>query len=203
MKKRLLSVIGVLWVIIIVVYGGHYRYLNSLYSPVTIQQSLEQSINNEIVDFEAHSPVFNQNNKETWLNFCQKKPFRDVVIFEGDSLIFYSNNELIISDKLLFNTDSLGFLKTPNRYIVARPFHVSDSVFTAFHLISIKTDYNIQNAFISNQVLIVPELPSGLALFSYPALNTFPVSVNHQTLFYADCWLFGRCYDSFVPSLAF
>lgn len=186
MKKRLLSVIGVLWVIIIVVYGGHYRYLNSLYSPVTIQQSLEQSINNEIVDFEAHSPVFNQNNKETWLNFCQKKPFRDVVIFEGDSLIFYSNNELIISDKLLFNTDSLGFLKTPNRYIVARPFHVSDSVFTAFHLISIKTDYNIQNAFISNQVLIVPELPSGLALFSYPALNTFPVSVNHQTLFYVS-----------------
>ncbi|HKK11052.1 MAG TPA: hypothetical protein VJ939_09455, partial [Bacteroidales bacterium] len=119
-NRRRVIINSVVFLLALTIYLGVHNHYSTYLNIGNVAKELEQSINDEIKDVRDFVEQTECDDYDRMMTYASQKPYRDFFVVKGDSVVYYTSNELIISDPCAFQEQENGFClaKTPNRLIL-------------------------------------------------------------------------------------
>lgn len=160
-KKKVLVNLLISGILLVVYLGVSHHY--GRYTQVeSVEKILHEKISQEINEVESSV----QNAGAIEHSFLDKlsdmQPYRDLIYFKNDSLVYYSTNEISWQDTCLEKPETC-LVKSANRYLIVHPIAISSDE-KMIHLVTIKMNYDIPNRFLNNEYVIDESIPSQFKL---------------------------------------
>lgn len=150
----------ILFLLALFIYLGVDSYYRDYLQLPKVAETLEAAINEEreeVAEFVSSKETLNFG---ALMGFAAEEPYRDFFILNKDSIIYYTSNELIISNPCVFSDSNSGYCltQTPNRSIL---FHkeVWSPDTSLIHVISLKNRYSVSNRFLVNNWVVDRDIP--------------------------------------------
>ncbi len=182
-KKVLWNLLALL--LTTVVFFAFYFHLKGFLD----EEKLSEYLSNEISEEILRADTFLKTNPDldSITKFAGKETHRDFFILDNDSIIFYTNNQIILNDECIQKVikKDVSVINTPNRVILSKKYSQTPDSSLLF-IISIKQMYSISNAFLNNIFVIDESIPKQLTIKTKPgdhqvkAGDEYLFSINNE-----------------------
>jgi len=147
----------------------------------------ENQMEEDLRDTVLVNELLNQTIDEKRLKWLNEKPY-ELLLYKDDSLLFWSDNKALPTEKQLNGTlyDRLIHLKNAYYEIVKNPISLSSNEnFQLIGLLPVKYDYPIDNQYLKSKIAFPINTPGYLAFSTHETLGS-KVILNEEgdTLFY-------------------
>ena len=170
----------VFFVLVLIAFASASLYLGRYYRIDYVSGLLSSELSKEVEQVDVALLQTTDVLEKRLASLASANDYREFVVFEADSLVFFTDNEVLLPNDVVDNNREIFIKKILNKDVVVRKVYC-DRGKTVFHLMVVRNNYSIKNDFLKDNFVINSNIPSE---FDISDDSGVPVFVGNVCVFY-------------------